>query len=319
MRASLFFIGGLLLAQGCYVGPVFRVKQKKQTCPEPFLIWGGGLVAHVDAGRGDGSFAYTPADPLLDWVEGSYDLKTGDFSYVNDYIGDSYRAIDEVSGYGTIWRDGDMDLFYDVTATTDEDDEFSYSVREQRLGCEQERWVFLTDLMEDPDDEDEPVPTEVWAGEYTGGEFVYEHRFGKYGEVLVAEGVSEADGTYTEELDYEEDGIVIQWEEEGDGEGGIRREFYENVGNVLEGYWERELSGTLVVEYVYDPLASPAQTWDYRVTERGNGNGSLEIGENRCDIDLDEWECTLEDCSTPELEGEPCTPPVRIPLVEYRR
>ncbi len=319
MRAPpLLFLGGLLLAQGCYVGKVFRVKPKKQTCSEPFLIWGGGLVAHVDAGKGNGEFSYAPADPLLEWVEGAYDLKTGDFSYVNDYVPDSYRAYDQVDGFGTIWRDGDLDLLYTVEAVTDEDDTFTYDVREQRLGCEMERWVFLTDGI-DEDDEDAEVPTEVWVGEFTDGVYEYEHRFGLYGEVMVAEGVTEPDGTYEEIVRFDDGGAQIEWEEEGDGEGGIRREFYENVGSVLEGYWERAKNGDLVVEYLYEPLASPSQAWDYTASERGNGSGTLEIGANKCKIDLDEWECVLKGCTTDALEGEPCSPPVTIPLVEYRR
>ncbi len=319
MRASpLLFLGGLLLAQGCYVGPVFRVKQKKQTCSEPFLVWGGGLVSYVDAGRGDGSFSYAPTDPLYQWVEGNYDLKTGDFWWQADYVPDSYRIWDQVEGYGTIWRDGDSDIFYSVNAVTDEEDTFEFDVREQRLGCDMERWVYLTDGI-DTEDEDEVIPTEVWAGTFTGGVYEYEHRFSLYGEVMEATGTSNPDGSHTEELRWEDGDATIRWDEEGDGEGGVRREFYEDVGSVLDGYWERAKNGDLVVEYYFEPVASPGQAWDYEVDERGNGRGALEIGENKCDIDLDEWECTLEDCTTAALEGEPCSPPVRIPLVEYRR
>ena len=316
MRSFGWMLGLSMLLQGCYVGPVFRVKERKMTCAEPYLIWGGGLVAHVDAGKGNGTFSYDPADNLIEWVEGAYDLKTGDFAYYNDYAPDSYRAKDEIDGYGTIWRDGDIDVIYDVEAITDEEDTFQYRVREQRLGCEMERWVELTDLVVD---EDAPIPTEVWTGEFTEGVYQYVHRFGLYGMVMEAEGETQPDGTYTESLRFEDaGGASIVWDESGDGDGGVRREFDEQVGSSLEGYWEREKNGDLTVEYLFEPVAAPQQAWDYVVNERGNGGGSLEIGTNRCDIALDLWDCVLEDCTTAALEGEECNPPLTIPLVEYR-
>jgi hypothetical protein len=299
------------LLQGCYVGPVFKLKPRELTCAEPFHPWGGGLVTHVAQGRGDGRFDYDPPGGVLDRISGEMNLRTGEFFWVEDYADDSYRADNTVEGYGTIWRDGDLDVRYDMLATTDEGDEFDYTVREQRLGCDMERWI-------EENIDDVPDPTEVWDGTFTDDGFEYEHRFGRYGEVMVAEGRTESDGSYEESLRFEEGGDLIHWDEEGDGEGVVRREFDERLDFQLTGSWERQKNGDLEVAFEFKAQSGPLQTWSYDVSERGNGTGRLQIGGSECDLSFDEWSCRLEDCNVASLEGEPCDAPMEPPRLDIR-
>lgn len=305
------WLPAVALLQACYIGPVFKLQEKSLTCSEPMLGWGGGLVTHVMMGKGDGSFDYDPPGGLLDRVVGAMNLRTGDFQWSEDYAPDSYRARNDVLGYGTIWEDGDLDIGYDMNAITDEGDEFSITIRERRLGCEMERWV--EENIEDVSD-----PSQVWAGTFTDGGFEFEHRFGHYGLVMQAEGRTESDGSYEERLRYEEVGAVVYWDEEGDGEGWARREFDEQLGFSLEGFWERQKNGDTEVEYEYQAVTGPPQFWAYEVNERGNGSGSLAIGAAECDIRLSEWSCVLEDCNQASLEGEACVPPLEPPRLDLR-
>src|SRR5689334_12348763 len=95
-----------LLWSGCTVG--FALDEDP-TCAEDPYDWGGWLTTHLVHGKKDGTFDYDPAGPLLDRVEGSYDLETGDFSWVASYPTGSRRTSDDVEGFGTAWTDGDLD------------------------------------------------------------------------------------------------------------------------------------------------------------------------------------------------------------------
>ena len=174
-----------------------------------------------------------------------------------------------------------------------------------------ERWV-------EENIEDVADPSQVWDGVFIDDGLEYEHRFGHYGLVMEADGRTESDGSYEERLRFEDDGVVIYWDEEGDGEGYIRREFDEQLNFALEGYWERQKNGDTEVEYEYQAVVGPRQYWQYDVNERGNGSGSLTIGAAECSIDLDGWLCRLEDCNQATLEGEVCEPPLAPPRLDLR-
>jgi len=292
-------------------GPTFKLKEKKLTCSEPFHAWAGGLVAHVNQGNGNGEFDYDPLDERIDRIAGAYDLKTGDFFWDEEFDEDAYIEKNEIDGYGTIWNDGDLDIEYDVTAELRNDTEYDYRVRQQRLGCEMETWV-------EQEIDDQPDPTEVWEGEFTDGGYEYVHRFGHYGLLMEAEGRTENDYSYEERLSYDDDGVEIEWYEEGDGEGTVRREFEENVSGLLEGYWERELDGDVVAKYDFEPVGGQREEWSYEIDHEGTGSGELSIGGITCDLDFDEYDCELDDCSQSGLDGDSCSPPVTIPVVDIR-
>ena len=70
-------------------------------------------------------------------------------------------------------------------------------------------------------------------------------------------GGSRPDGTYSEEVNYEEDGVVVEWEEEGDGEGNV---LAVNVGvAVLTGASLTLVTVTLMACESVPPL--PSLTW----------------------------------------------------------
>jgi len=309
MKGWTVLVACVALLGGC--GKVFKLKQKKLTCTEPFHTWGAGLVTHVNQGKGNGEFDYEPLDPRIDRVTGAFDLSTGDFFWDEEFVEDFYVTKNEVDGYGTIWNDGDLDIEYDVTAELRNEEEHNYRVREQRLGCEMEKWI-------DQDIEGQPDPTEVWEGEFTDGGYEYVHKFGHYGLLMEAEGRTEDDFSYEETLSYDEDGVEIDWYEEGDGEGEVRREFEERIGGVLEGFWERKPDGDLEVDYEYTPLGSQKQSWEYELDYEGDGSGTVTLGNVSCDLDWDAYDCTLEDCTQSGLDGDDCDAPVTLPIVDLR-
>ena len=309
MKQWAMIVACAALTTGC--GKVYKLKDKKLTCSENLHTWAGGLVTHANQGKGDGSFDYEPLDPRIDRVAGAYDLNTGDFFWDEEFVEDFYVTANKIDGYGTIWNDGDLDLEYDVVAELRNESEHEYRVREQRLGCDMERWI-------EQDIAGQPDPTEVWAGTFADGGFDYVHRFGHYGLVMEAEGRTEDDFSYEERLSYDDDGNEIDWYEEGDGEGTVRREFEERVGGELTGYWERDAEGDFDVSYDYAPLGSVNQEWEYELDYEGDGSGSLRIGGISCDLDFDAYECTLDNCSQPALDGDDCDAPVTLPIVDVR-
>lgn len=312
VRAGWLGVMAILVLPGCYVGPVFKLKEKKLTCAEPLHAWAGGLVTHVNQGKGDGEFDYAPLDPRIDRIAGFYDLDSGGFFWNEYFVEDSQVSEKRIDGVGTIWNDGDLDVEYDVVASLPDDEEFEYRVRERRLGCDMQVWV-------DQDIPNQPDPTEVWEGTFADGGFDYVHRFALWGLVVEAEGRSENDFTYEENLSFDDDGAAFDWFEERDEEGTVTREFDESIGGIsLEGYWERELEGDLSVRYDYVPSVGQAEQWSYDLDDEGDGSGELTIGSVTCTLDFSNHDCEMAECNLSSLEGEACELRVSVPPVDVR-
>jgi hypothetical protein len=312
-RALSMGLVAVSLASGCYVGPVYKLKENKLTCNEPLHVWAGGLVTHVNQGKGDGEFDYAPLDPRIDRIVGLYDLDSGGFYWDEVFVDDSHVAQQRIDGVGTIWNDGDLDVEYDVVATMSDERTHEYAVRERRLGCEMQRWV-ESDISGQPD------PTEIWEGEFTDGGFEYVHRFALWGLVVEAEGRTENDFTYEETLEFEDGDVAFDWYEERDDEMRVTREFDERIGDVtLEGYWSRTLEGELTVRYDYDGgFGQIGEEWSYTLDPDGDGDGELVSGAVTCDLDFDEFACELADCTVPSLDGADCELRVSVPPVDVR-
>lgn len=299
MRWSLLLVPVVL--SGCYVGPVFSlVKESKRTCGASFLAWGGGLTYHVLQGPGDGSFDYEPYGSLVERIEGQYDLKNGSLWWRADYADDSFRVRDDVLGYGTLWRDGDMDLTYSLDVTLADGGEETVKVRTQRWGCTET-------IREDRGDD----RVTIRRGEYSNDAFTYTREWIWGPLVVESEGTRAKDGSWEESTDVQEGIYKLVFTEVGDGAGHVRRDFSVEDGRKLNGYWERDRDGSITMDYTSNAPGSKRQSWTYTVSGEGKGGGRWEQDGATCDLKFNNWNCKRRNCSD-GTDGE-CTTPMPWP------
>src|SRR5688572_28939082 len=219
-----------LLSAGCSRG--FTL-DGDPTCADDPYDWGAGLTTHLVHGHRDGTFDYDPDGPLLEGVEGEYDLDSGDFTWTASFDGGGRRTVDEIDGYGTAWTDGDLDTVMDVVSSGEGIDEVTTEVRDVRLGCDLDRTVT------DPDG-----GVRVYEGVFEDGGLTYSHTYAEQGIVVTAEGELDADGRWEESVDHDEAGVVWTSTETGDPDGTVSRTFSRSFPAALvEGTWEREVDG----------------------------------------------------------------------------
>jgi len=289
-----------LLLAGCVRG--FDLDDRDLTCSEDPYEWGGGLTTYLLNGKKKGTFDYDPADPEVARVEGAYDLETGEFSWTSTYVADSWRTADEITGSGTVWVDGDLDTESTLISKTPSS-VVAYDLRDVRLGCEQTR------IIEDGDGD-----IRVYEGTFDGGGLDYVHTYAEGALVLEAIGRWDANGSFTESVEYAEGDVVWTSTETGTTTGIVSREYAHSFTNLeIGGSWTREPDGTLDVDTVLDRADDPAETWTYTLDAFEDGEGTLKVGPNakRCDLVFEDGACTQENCV--ELTDGPCDPPVRIP------
>ncbi len=289
-----------LLLAACVRG--FDLDNRDLTCAEEPYEWGGGLTTHLLNGKKKGTFDYDPPDPEIERIDGTFDLATGEFSWTATYVADSWRTTDEVAGNGTVWIDGDLDTQSTLISKTD-GSIANYDLRDVRLGCE------VTRIIEDADG-----GVRVYEGEFASGGLDYVHTYAEGAFVLEANGRWDADGSFSETVDFAEGDVVWTSTETGATSGVVSREYARSFPNLeIEGTWTRAPDGTLEVETVLDRADDPPETWTYTLDASETGEGTLKVGPNakRCDLVFEDGACTKHNCV--ELTDGPCDPPVRIP------
>lgn len=300
MRWSML-LGIAAAASGCYVGPVFELKKEsKRTCEDDFFSWGGGLTHHVVQGPGDGTFDYDPTGDLVDRVDGFYDLDVGDFWWWTYYKDDSHRVTDHATGFGTLWRDGDMDVEYTLDVAWADGVDRTYEVRTKRYGCE-----------ETTQTGDEDGPISVVEGVWSTDAFTYVTEWIAGPILVTAEGVQSADGAWVESEDLEDGDLVMRYDESGDGDGGIVRSFLVGDGVVeVEGSWERFVDGEVVFSYTSKRVGTKRETWSYTLNGEGRGEGVWDQDGVSCDLVFEDFECARQGCGA---SNGVCEPPVAYP------
>jgi hypothetical protein len=281
-----------LVTVGCF-GPQF-VLDDPLYCPQPVVEIGGGLTAHLAlGGLAGGVFDYDPPGRVTEEVVGSYDLRSGDFSWTEIDAPASWRADVEVEGYGYAATNGDLDVEYTRTVTDVLGNTFRTRVREERDGCSVRRKVT------DPDDSSDLGAHTT--GIFGGGVFTWRTVVPIDAEHGVEiDGVTQPDRTYVSSAEYREGISEYSWTEAGDPDEGYTRRDYRRVDQddqsrtwTTEGYWEEFLDGKTHYAYA-QRTGSTRYDWDYTVDYAGNGSGTVDTGSGTCTLEFTAGACTYD-------------------------
>lgn len=90
---------------------------QKPTCKFDVYDWSDDLTAHILAGKGDGRFDYDPEDVPRQQLSGRYGVETGDFHWDVVYGSEYWIQAASVSGFGTAYHDGNLDVFFTESQT----------------------------------------------------------------------------------------------------------------------------------------------------------------------------------------------------------
>jgi hypothetical protein len=276
------FLLALPLVAGCFQ-PIFKLDDAL-VCGEDFLNWTGGLTYHVIQGNGDGRFDYDPVG-RAQRLSGAYDLETGDFSWETTYGDDDALVSEIVEGYGRVWKDGDLDIVSNVHQTFVDGSAWSYTVRDERWGCDVERRI-----------SDESGSIETERGWLQEGRYDYERRWYFFGRDLTATGSRNPDGTYSEELIYENGDTKYNYTETGDVEGYVYRDFVDRDVSRMDGFFERWATGAEHWDYKHR-VDGISYYWEYDIDFYGNGTGTLTWKSETCDLKFKEGTCRKKNCT----------------------
>ena len=295
----------VMLLPGCYVGPVYKLKDAKQACANPLVERSYDLALKVDNGVGDGLFDYDVVGwTLLDHTNGQYDLKTGEFFWLNEFADGAIRRSEYAEGTGLIERNGDLDLSYALTATYTDETQAAFTVRHTRTGCSE---VLRIENAADAND------VELSDLTWSGGGLDWARNFVEGPSAVQAIGRMESDRSWQEYVDYSKGGVKVFWLTDGDGDGHQVRTFDDDDGfSKLEGSWERWYDGSVAMNFTRNNAAISKQTWDFSVDPTGSGGGSWSTNDNSCDINFNNGNCRLRNCTSESLDG-PCEVPVTWP------
>jgi len=284
---------------------VFEVRgPAKRSCEANFLEWGGGLTHHVMQGRGDGAFDYDPEDPLIDRIEGEYDLETGDFHWTTTHAEGGFRTTETAEGYGTLWRDGDLEIAYDLTVQYADGSERTWQVQTERYGCSE-----LT-RTEDPDGRVEVVES-TWGDEQVA--WVREWIWGPL--AITGEGSRNALGEQSEAGKVKKKERRYRYDEATDVEGRTVHTFDGDDGvRQLKGHWARTRDGVVTMRYTSQVDEQSPQEWEYTVDGKGAGDGTWTWGEDTCELRFRKFRCERKSCTAEAFDGE-CRPPVDFPAL----
>ncbi len=127
----------LFTLAGCDRGGSW-LDRESLSCSADAYDWFGGLSLYLDQGElSDGivDFEYAAPQDYIAKISGSYDAVGGDYDYSVVYSG-YYLETDAVSGYGSVYHNGSVDLLHTVVRTDILGSTSSFQVREERYGCD---------------------------------------------------------------------------------------------------------------------------------------------------------------------------------------
>jgi hypothetical protein len=256
----------------------------------------------VIQGNGSGEFDWDPPDPGIARAAGGYELKSGGIDYVVEYDAGHARVQDAVTGSGTLWPDGDLDVVLNITTTWADGAQTTEKVRERRFGCA------LSERHESGG--------AVWYldGVYDPAGLTYTREFAVGEQVLVAAGLRESTFGYTESVTFEGGGYELTFDETGDSAGLVSQELVDKYDDVtVRGTWTRQLSGETSYDYTVNDKLGRVDDWAFTLDLGGTGVGTVDVDGNLCDLELIAFSCEKSGCGK-DYNGS-CT----IPLVAPRR
>ncbi len=201
---------GLLLASGLLSGCGLDL-----VCPHDPHSWydyhnATYTLLQADFQGQNASFDFDPnGDPAMR-RKGSYSLSSGDLSWSQNYKGAHYLDNQDVTGYGTIYDNGNLDLLVKVTTTDVLGSIWAELLRVERYRCEGtvSRYAF------EPDWPVEHAPDSNAHTEYWATEIKSDTKVTMYGEYLSGNDKMVINRTCTEgklredDFDYAEGGYV---------------------------------------------------------------------------------------------------------------
>lgn len=150
---------------------------QKPACGFDVYDWSNDLTAHILTGPGDGTFDYDPDDVPRQNIRGTYHLMTGDFDYEVTYADSYWLESESVTGFGTAWHNGDLDIEYTSHYLDVLGAEWDVNRRVVREGCSMSVATWTKDNESDwfqMDGEYQDDSSYAWAAEdnatdYKGG------------------------------------------------------------------------------------------------------------------------------------------------------
>ncbi len=128
-------------------------------CGYAVYDWSDDLMANIMAGDGSGDFDYDPIDVPRNQIEGDYSVNSGDYSWSVGFADSYYISDADVSGYGTAYHNGNLDILQLTSYVDVLGQEFESYERTNREGC-----FMVSEYYSDESKSD----LFVQSGEYTG-------------------------------------------------------------------------------------------------------------------------------------------------------
>ena len=265
-----------LMMAGCDSGFLDRSK----ACGNDVFAWWGDISWYVDHGE-DGSFDFTPEPGYLDRIHGSYDFETGDFSFNVDYSGSYFLVRSQGSGFGTVFRNGDVDVLYTQAYEDVLGETWQIQRREERWGCDGD-----VEYFEVEDDGTTGNTLEVQTYSINSADAVSYQRAADWeGSTWVEKGSYHADFSRT----YTYEAVDGSYFEEGKwGSNGGSESSWSSTGGDYDyvGVTNNMPSGGYT--YVYDGLESGtddvAFSYDWTYEYDGSGEGTYTAGDLECEL-----------------------------------
>jgi len=246
-------------------------------CNHDVYSWSDDLLAHILTGEGDGAFAYDPEDVPRKNIAGSYDVNTGDFSWDVTYASDYFLQSESVTGYGTAYHNGDLDLLFTDTVTDVLGNTGTTNYRTVRKGCSMTIAYWSNDNQSDLIVED---------GSYADAD-AYNWE-GVYGDYALRGGMRQnLSHTFGYEANDGSAAVFTTYKPEGTSDSTMSGE-WDTRGRTYEGTTHGRFDGGTEGAYkVYDTDGSLylTVTSDYAYDGSG-GETQVDADGNRCDLSV---------------------------------
>jgi len=158
----------LLAVTGCADKGAWLDRDDMACAADPY-DWFGGLSVYLDSGEvGESAVTFNYAAPqgYISSVAGRFDINTGDYNYTVTYS-NYFLQTDVVTGYGTVYHNGAVDLLETVERTDLAGAVTTWQAREERYGCDGFRQNYTDPKVGQPEFIDETAYTIVSADKVT--------------------------------------------------------------------------------------------------------------------------------------------------------
>ncbi len=233
-------------------------------CTFDVFDWSDDLLSNIMSGDGSGAFDYDPEDTPRNNIKGSYDVDSGDYMWSIDYAA-SYFIIDgKVSGYGTAYHNGDLDILQATTSTDVLGAQFVVNERTRREGCK------MTSELWSQDDQSDLL-TQVgtyksasdyeWSADVSG----YTYKGSWHANLSRTETLVADDGSYSSQITTKPEGTAsgdIAFTQGGyDFSGTYKRRFDGGVEEALTETKNGDAVATIATDYNYDGSGTETQSY----------------------------------------------------------